>query len=134
MTQTTVANMSSKSANKKSECLEFIKQCNEKYIFNLNFVPPEQIMNFIYKRSPCVIMYKMVEELPEGEEFDKYAVELAELAHLSVSVSVLDILELWWIPVATHGLHDIIGKNDTSWKQSLINIWMNSEITQIDIP
>jgi hypothetical protein len=118
------------SLSSRQKCLDYIKACNDKYNYHLIFVVPENISYFNNMRNPSVVIYKMVEALPSGQEYDKYALGLANLAYESNIVQIVDILDGWWIPVTTNGIRDVIGEIDSDWKKELISIWMDSNVKQ----
>ena len=105
-------------------------QLNEKYKRNLCYMAPESLAICDYKRNPVVIMAKMSQLAPTKDIQSQFV----SLAQMAVSTPINDMMREWWMPVSHYHLSHIIGEIDAPWKQACIDIWLDNQMNEQEVP
>ena len=103
---------------------------NEKYKSNLCYMAPESMIICDYKRNPVVLMAKMGQFAPTKEILSRFV----SLAKMAASIPINSIMYEWWLPVSQYHLFEIIGNIDAPWKQTCLNIWLDQEMVDQEVP
>jgi hypothetical protein len=105
------------------------QEANRNYMKNLLYIPPEALVCLEGSRNPVALLAKMAVKVcqvaPEAEQ-SRLVAQLASLAVMAAQTPSHMLLSHWWAPMCSVYLPELIGINDTPWKQALIDIWTDS--------